>query len=299
MIKIVFTSLCLTSSLTLASAQVKLSFNPEVGAKYEHQTEHVLNDKQIVGARSLPIEEKVTKSYVLDIKGKDAKGVEIQFTWQHISLLMNSPMGKWGYDTKKPNETSSELDNIHGRIFNSVIGKSFIVSIAPDGSVNSIVGVDAIAEGIKQAVVADGDMGAKLSASIIEEHFTESAIKEMIEQSWKIYPANNVKQDDDWNIKNRWGEIANWNTTYILKDITNNVANITAEATVEVEPPGGIEGKLTGTQSGTLQLNINSGVLIGSNSMQNAKGNVKMRSMGMDMVVERVVKTTTTTKEIQ
>lgn len=140
-------------------------------------------------------------------------------------------------------------------------------------------------------------MGASLSSTMIKQFFSENAIEELIEQSWKNYPVTEVKSGDKWNIENRWGEIStmitNTKSQCALKDLDNNTANIAIEAAVEVDMTG---GKLTGNQSGEFQVNLKTGVPVSSYWTRNVKGNVV--SMGMNMVMEVIHKTKTSTREI-
>lgn len=305
--KITITGLLLISTLFIASSQVKLSFNPETGSNYVYQTEVVQSIKQIANGRELPREEKVVMTYLMSIKSKKTEGTEVLLTYQDISYVMTSPMAIWGYNSKKPfenpmnrngaNERLNELEKMHAHIFSSAIDKTITVLIAPDGSVNSVNGIEAITESIAQAVANDGEMGASLSSTMIKQFFSENAIEELIEQSWKNYPVTEVKSGDKWNIENRWGEIStmitNTKSQCALKDLDNNTANIAIEAAVEVDMTG---GKLTGNQSGEFQVNLKTGVPVSSYWTRNVKGNVV--SMGMNMVMEVIHKTKTSTREI-
>ncbi len=299
--RIVFAMLLLLLSLTFVSAQVKLSFNPQENTKYEYQIEVVQNIKQSVGERVLPIEENLTMKYQMFVKSKNAKETIAQFTCQDISYLLSSPMFKMGYDSKKAAENPTELDKIHEKIFGSVIGKAFSASIAPDGSVNSVTGIDAITEGITQAVASYGEMGSELAASTVSQWIGEDAIKGMLEQSLKIYPVTAVKSGDSWNIESNYG-ISNKKSAikngYTLKDIKNDAVVIDVDATIGLEPGGGLEGRLAGTQSGILLVDVKTGIPTLSDLALNVKGSVKSARMGnAEMLMEMIAKMKTTIKE--
>lgn len=298
----------LFASFFCCVAQVKLSFDPEVGARYEYLTEVVQNIKQIANGRELITNEgTVVMTHRMTIKSKNAEGTEVLLTYQDIFYVMTSPIAIWGYDSKKPfenqmnrdgaNERINELEKMHAHIFSNAIDKTITVLIAPDGSVNSVTGIEAITESIAQAVSNDGEMGAYLSSTMIKQFFSKNAINELIEQSWKNYPVNEVKSGDKWNIENRWGEISTTITSTksqcTLEDLDNNTANIAIESVVEVDMTG---GKLTGNQSGEFQVNIKTGVPVSSYWVRNIKGNIV--SMGMNMIMEVIHKTKTSTKEI-
>jgi hypothetical protein len=306
--RLVCASLYLMFCLSITLAQEKLTFSPEPGAKYEFQTDVVQNIKQTANGREMSREEKVVTTYLMSIKNKNAKETEVLLTYQDISYLMTSPMAVWGYDSKKPfenptnrdgsNEKIAGLDKMHERIFGSAIGKTITVAIAPDGSVNSVSGIETIAESITQAVANDGEMGASLSSTMIRQFFTANAIKEIIEQSWKIYPVGNVKVGDSWNMENKWGEVSNMITSTksqcALKHLGGGIAVVGVESAVEVNMTG---GRLTGNQSGNLQISLKKGMPDWSLWTRNIKGDVV--SMGTNMVMEVMHKTRMATNEIK
>ena len=305
--RLVCASLYLMSCLTITLAQEKLSFSPELGAKWEFQTDVVQNIKQTANGREMTREEKVVTTYLMSIKSRNAKETEVQLTYQDISYVMTSPMAVWGYDSKKPfenptnrdgaNERIASLDKMHERIFGSAIGKTITVAIAPDGSVNSVSGIETIAESITQAIANDGEMGASLGSTMIKQFFTENAMKELIEQSWKIYPVADVKVGDSWNMENKWGDpsqITSTKSKCVLKRLRGGIALVGVESAVEVDMTG---MKLTGYQSGNLQINLKTGMPVLSLWTRNVKGDVV--TMGMNMVMEENHRTRMTTNAVK
>jgi hypothetical protein len=55
------------------------------------------------------------------------------------------------------------------------------------------------------------------------------------------------------------------------------------DATVEMKPGAGMEGKLGGTQSGVLLVDVKTGMPVSSDMTQNLKGNMKMQGVNLDM----------------
>ena len=295
--EIVITGLCMTSGII--SAQTKLSFNAEVGSKYEYSNEYILN----VDQGGLLVEEKVSTLYLMNIMNKNSEETLVQFTYQNISFLQSSSMMQIKYDSKKAANNPTGIDKMYSKIFSSVVGKTFSASIAADGSVNSLAGIDAITEDITHTMSADGEMGEHLCASLIKQYFNEKVIKGVIESSLKIYPADKVKVGDSWTIENTFGGVSNMNETaqigHTLKKIKNDVATIDFEAAIEVEQGGGLEGKLNGTQSGTILVNTKTGMPVSSNLTQKVKGSITQHlSITIDMMMLMTAKIKTSFKEI-
>ncbi len=272
--------------MTFVSAQVKITFNPEKKSTYEYRIDIFQNIKQSAMGKDLPIEENMIMKYEMKIKNKKAKETEVQFTCRDISYLLSSPMLKMGYDAENPMENPTDLDKIHEKVFKSVIGTSFTALITPDGSVHSIKGLESIIKEVKKAVAEYGEMGTQLSNSIIRQWLGESALKGMFEQSLKIYPAKDVKQGDSWNTESTYGisnKESTINTSYTLKGIKSDVATVGAEGTVDLNPAGGLDGVLSGTQSGVILINTKTGIPDSSDLTLDVNGSVKQNGMEIKM----------------
>ena len=294
--KIVFAGMFLIAGLTVTSAQVKLSFNPDAGSNYEYRTEIVQNIKQSAMGREMPVEETVTMGFQMNVKSKNTQGVEAFFTYRDASYYLSSPMIKMGYDSKKSTENPNDLEKLLGKIFGGVVGKNFTLNVASDGKINTVSGVDAITGEIKKSVANDEvDKQTKLSDSEISQWLGEDALKGMFEQSFRIFPDKEVKIGDNWVIESSYG-ISNkktkTKTVYILKSIADGIATVSSTATVEMEPSGGAEGTLNGGQAGEILVDVKTGIPVSSDLTLNIKGNVKMHQMDMQMEMAAKIKTT-------
>ena len=297
--RIVFVTLFLMSGLTIGSAQVKLSFNPEKGKKYEYQTVAIQNIKQNVMGQEIPVEVEMSTKYLMEIKDKTSQEITVQFTYHEMAYIVSSPMMKMGYDSKNPVENPTDIDKMLGKMFEKMIGQSVMVVIAPDGSVKSLSGMDAIGESMISAISADGQMIAQLGAQM-KQQFNDNAMKSSFEQMFKIYPGNAVKVGESWTVENTT-VINNMNTglktKYTLKSVSKNIATIAVAGEIEMNPGAGMEGKLTGTQTGTMTVDTQTGVSVTGDVSQNMKGAFKVQ--GMDMQMELTSKTKTSIKEVK
>ena len=213
--RILFTGLLLILGLTVASAQIKLSFNPEKGKKYEYQTEVIQNIKQNLMGQEVPMEMKISITCLMEIKDKTSQEAQVQFTYQDVAYIISSPMMKMEYDSKNPVENPSEIDKALERAFSNLINKQFLMVIAPDGSVKSVTAVDAVAENAANTSAANWQVDAQIAAQI-NQQFSGDAMKNMFEQSFKMYPANAVTAGDSWNIEGTT-TINNMNTSLKTK----------------------------------------------------------------------------------
>jgi predicted RNase H-related nuclease YkuK (DUF458 family) len=115
-----------------------------------------------------------------------------------------------------------------------------------------------------------------------------------------MYPDNAVKAGDSWNIEIT-AMISNMNTSvktkYTLKEISGNIAAVAVESDMEMNPGMGMEGKLAGTQTGTITIDTETGLPLTSDMLQNITGVVK--AQGMDVQMEMTSKIKGSIKEIK
>ena len=297
--KLVLAGLFLISGLTMASAQIKLSFNPEKGKKYEYQQEMIQNLKQSVMGQEIPMETEMSTTYLMEIKDKTPQETQAQFTYQDFVFIVSSPMMKMMYDSKNPTENPSEMDQMLSKMFSKMIGQSIMVVIAPNGSVKSVTGMDAIFENMINSVNSAGQPAAQMAAQL-KQQFSDVAQKNSFEQLTRIYPPNAVKVGDSWNVENTMA-VANMNShtnmKYTLKEVKKNIATIAVEGDVEMTPGMGVEGKLSGTQAGTMQVDTKTGLTVSGETTQNIKGTIK--AQGMDVQMDMNMKGKLSIKEVK
>ena len=296
---IVFAGMFLVAGLTIASAQVKLSFNPEKGAKYEYQTESLSNVKQNVMGQEIPVEMEVSLMYLMEIKDKTPQEIQVQFVCKDIAYIISSPMMKMGYDSKIPIENPSDMDKIFGKMLNGMLGSSFMVVFSPDGSVISVTGMETIAENMSGAVANDGPIAAQMAVQV-KQQFSETAMKNSFEQSFQIYPDHPVRAGNKWDkesamILNNMNTV--FKTNYTLKNINRNMATVAVASNIEMSSGAGIEGKLAGTQTGTLIVDTRSGLPVSGNMSQNIKGAIS--TQGMEVQMEMETKNKSSIKEVK
>ena len=294
--KIIFcVGLCLVSSLITVSAQINLSFNPEMGKKYEYQVEMVQNVKQNVMGQEIPVETEMSSTYLMEIKNKTAQEIHVQFTYSDFTFLVSSSMMNSRYNSKKPTENPSEMDKMFEKIFSTLIDKPFMVVFAPNGSVKSVTGMEAIIKNMLDAVSADGQLGEQMGAQMSQQ-FNDEAMKSMFAQSFYFYPDKDVKIGDSWDVKNSISMNSlnfNINTNNTLKGINTNMATIEVKGDIDLDMEG---SKLTGKQTGAMTVDTATGIPTTSDISQNMSGSIK--AQGMEIQMEMITKVKTSAKVI-
>ena len=264
------------SGLTVAMAQIKISFNPESGKKYEFQTETIENSKESTMGQEKSKESETVIKYLMEIKEKTPLEIRVLFTYREIAHFFSHSRMKMGFDSKNPIENPSEMDKMLDKLLGKLLDKSFMAVIAPDGTVKSVE-MEAINESMAQSVITEDPMSETMSIGLKQE-FSESAIKRMIEQSLNFYPVNAVRVQESWTMEDT--HVSNLNLTtkakYTLKENKRDLATITVEAIIEVTHHR-MEGKLMGTQTGNILVDTKTGIPISTDVSQNVTGAFKVR----------------------
>ena len=296
--RIVYASLFLMSCFISASAQVKLSFNPASGSKYEYRMEATQSIKQNMMGQEVPMQTEMNVTYLMEVKEKTLQEIRVQFIYQGFAFSITSPMMNMKFDSKKPAENPSEMDNMFGKMYSTLIGKPFTVIFAPDGAVKSVTGMSAIIENMLGAISADGQVAKQLSAQMSQQ-FSDESMKNMFGQSFNFYPDNAVKVGDSWNKESTMPMNQmkiNMKTKNTLKEVSANMATVEVAGTTEMDMGGGMAGKVAGTQTGTMVIDTTNGIPVTSDISQYMKGSIKAE--GMEIQMEMVSKTKTTAKKI-
>ena len=283
--RIVFSALFLVSGLTIASAQVKLSFNPGKGKKYEYQTEVTLTNFL---DQNVQMKTELNIKYLMEVFDKTPHEITVQYTYNELIYNVSSPLINVKYASKNPVENASDMDQMFHKMFSKIIDQSFTMIYAPNGSVKSITGMDVITEGMISAIT---DVNPKLAqiGGIMSHLFDENSIKEMFEQSVKFYPKDAVRVGDSWNIETS-SVVNTLKTKYTLKSISKKIATIDVEGEAEYI----INTKGSTSLTGTMIVNAKTGLLV----MGDVKSTISTQ-LGKNTQMETITNTKTSIKEVK
>ena len=269
----------------LVQAQVKLSFNPEKGQKYSYLFETEQDMKQTFMGQELPTQVVMTMLMDMDISEKNNDETTLTSTYNAIKMSIANPMMSVEYDSQRPKENPTEIENMIATIFLGLIGKSFSVNIDQTGSVKSVSGMDELIQGLLRVLPQDNPAMQQMSGPFLQS-FNDDAMKNMFEQSFKIYPANPVNVGDSWegNITTAiMGMNQTMNNTYMLKAIEGNTAVMDVASTFVFNPEGSIEGEISGSQSGQMSLDVKTGMPQTSSVIQKYQG--KLNAQGAEILL--------------
>ena len=255
--------------------------------------EMLQNVEQDILGLDIPLKTVMKATYSMEILEKTAQEIHAQIIFREMEYSLSSSMLKMRYDSKNPVRNPTNMDKMLERMFDKMIDKPVMAVIAPDGSVKSVTGMDAIVENMSRAVAADGPAAAQAGATM-KQQFGDTAMKNTLEQSFKIYPANVVRISDSWNSETTM-MVANMNVDFktlcILKEIGTNNATVSVESDIKMSSDANMKGKLAGTQIGTIIIDSATGLPLTINMSQNAKGFIVMQGINVPVKLTGKMKT--------
>ncbi len=270
------------SSGSNAGAQVSgdavtLKFNLKEGQKYLYSSDM----KQKTKSMGQEMTNNMLVDYIYEVKSSTGENKVLSVTYDRIKLDMNAMGQVMSYDSKD----SSASKGMIAESMKDFKGKNFSVTIAPNGEIVKVDGFENLT-----------NSGTPINAN---------SIKEMMENVFNIYPDKPVKIGEQWkktmnlNMQTITMKI---DMTYTLKEINGDkalfdvVGKITSELGKDMKEMAGMKMEMSGTQSGNMEVEISTGMMISGKVQQVIKG--KMTMAGQEMPMDITTDITTTGKKI-
>lgn len=258
---------------TFAQKSVLLKFSPEVSKKYEMAFAY----KQ---ALEMPqfgsVATGIIMTYDFFIKERDsAKNFIIVTQYKSISVSTKTPMGDINFSTDAEVETGNFTAQLMQYIFKGMTGKDIILTIRPDGEVIKVEGFKEIIKNIFTDMGMDTLKEGKQIQQKLEESFSDEEIRKNFSDAFNILPNKEVKIGESWQrlgagsvIKEVKSKVMN---TYTLEEIDGNIAILSLKSDLSIDrtkASSAMKVNMEGTQSGTLKVDITTGLVIESNIEQ-------------------------------
>lgn len=252
---------------------LKLNFKP--GEKYLYTTQVSQNINATINGMNSGMDQSMLMEMTYAYEGEEAGNKKLKITYDHVAMNLNTAMGPVQYDSKNPGSTAST----DMAFMNNLIGKSFIVKVAPNGD---IAAVDGLAE-LVNSLSANEDANVRSS---LETQFSDTTIRMMMQNSFDLYPGKPVKVGESWSKKSvmsmgGFNINVNVENTYTLKSVDDGKATIalTSVMNLPATDMSGATGvptqiQMNGKQEGTMEINIASGQILSGKTTQQINGNI-------------------------
>jgi len=260
------------SGATGDPVELKLNFRP--GDKYLYSTEV----KQKINMMGMSMDQNMTMEMIYSASGEEGGNKKLDITYDRIMLSMMSIGGKIDYDSRNPSGGDSSLAFV-----NSLVGKSFSISVAPNGD---IVKVDGLSDLIGSFAAADPQTRAAM-----ESQFSDTAVRLMMQNSFDMYPGKAVKVGESWSKKSSMsfsGISVNVENTYTLKSVADGKATVGLVSVMDLPKmnmtdQAGMTMEMKGKQEGSMEIELATGRIISGKTTQSINGKLGAGDKEMPM----------------
>ncbi len=255
-----------------ADGTISISLNPPENTKYLFSSDV----KQTVTVMGMATAQNMLMEYSYEVTAAEGANKTMRVMYDHIKMEMTTMGRNMVYDSKD----SKSDHSIYGAM-DSMIGKSFEVTIDPEGKILDLKGWD--------KVMGSASGGP---ANMIDEN----TVKQMLETNINVYPNGPVIVGDQWKksaTTNVQMMTMTVNATYTLKEVKNGMALIKMEGKINMDPSAdttlakgmNMNVNMSGEQSGTLHIELKTGRITTADIKQHVKGSMSMGGQEMPMEI--------------
>ena len=263
-----------------------LSFNPDwkandtFGYTYTQESD---TDVSVMGQDQKTIQKQVMEfDYKIKDKSQDGN-TNMDVTIASLIVEQTSPMFSLDYNSKEATG-DGQFDKMYG----AMVGHSFNLTVDKEGDVTALEGADEMFDNMMK----DADIpNIQQMEGSLKAQFGNDAMKQNFSQFSKFLPGKPVKVGESWTAKDTIvGSLGMASVnTYTLKKRSGGTATIEMMgkvASLPDAPPMEMAGmkikyNLTGTQSGTIEIDEKTGYTLKSDIAQQIGGDMIIEMQGM------------------
>ncbi|WP_223648435.1 DUF6263 family protein [Hymenobacter psoromatis] len=245
------------------SDNVRLRFNLKPGSKFSYDAQSV----QAIEAGGQNIKQDITMVSSFAVKSAADSATKLDVSYDRVAMKMDAGSQQMTYDSRDPSTKGSPLALMGG-----LVGKHFTVGVTEAGRVTSVQGVSELVN----SLVDPANPNAVAMRTQLSQTLNDKAIKSMMEQSFNIYPNHAVQPGDTWTkvTSVTMGPMTmSATSTYKLNSISDGVAHIGVSS--KLDGQGAVS--LAGTQTGTMDVDVATGLLADSQLKQTLTGTPAMK----------------------
>ena len=247
-----------------------LSFNFPPGAVYAYLMDSHQTIEQEMMGRVSEIKQNMQMLSTHQVEKAEGTNKKLTVVYDRFYIKSSSNGSDMEYDSADSTKQPKELSQI-----GEMVNRPFSLVVSEKGE---ILSVDAI-----------GSMGSKMDSNQralaeAQSPLNDSTVRRMMEQSLNIYPASAVKVGDSWErryVTNMGFMDMEVNSNYKLVSVSNDIAHVEITASIRSIPSTnpqmkGMNIEMSGTQNGTMDIDVKSGLIHESMFTQNVTGKMKI-----------------------
>jgi len=266
-----------------------LKQNLPIGKKYIFSmvSDQIIN--QEISGQKTSLIQNIGTDYTFDIRNGEGDQKNIDVVYDRIFMKYTVRGNTTTMDSNDPDTTKLNP-------FKGIKGASFRMTMLPNGSIKSLIGIDGMLNNMIAKMSKDSMVMSNLKTTLAKQ-FDAEGMKQAMESSLKIYPDKPVKIGDSWVVdtKIQLTMPIETFTTYTLKEVKNGEAilNISGKLSSKgnFQTMGSnIQTDLYGTNSGDATLDIESGLIINSHLRTELSGTMLIKGQKMNFELQGINK---------
>jgi len=267
-----------------------------IGKKYDFSivSDQIITQK--VGGQTMNMNQNIGTDYTFNIKNGDERLKDVEVTYNRM-FIKSSAMGN------TMNVDSNDSDTTKSNPLRGLTNAGFTMSLAPNGEVKTVIGVDKMISDIAARSSKDS-VAVKQMKATLSQQFNAESMRHTMETSLKIYPDKAIKIGESWviNAKMQISMPIETVTTYTLKEVKDGVAYLDLRGTLLSKGlfksmGSEIQSDLSGTNIGDAELDIQTGFILKSHSrvdltgtMQTAGQTIEFEMQGINRIEGKEIK---------
>ncbi|MEI8278983.1 MAG: DUF6263 family protein [Bacteroidota bacterium] len=278
----VITTIALVSCKNGGGDTVALKFNFQPGSKYQYTMSTKLNIEQTVMGASIKIGQDMLMASTYTIAAADGSNKKISVNYDRIAMKSDNNYMPMEFDSADSTKQNDILKGI-----GKMINQPFNVVVSEKGEVISVEGLDKVINGMVDTTKPN----QKQQKALLSQQMSDSSVKASMQQSFNVYPDKPVKPGDIWT-KTYTVPMANIimkvESEYKLTSIDKGIAHIDVNSkmtSLSSTNPAMKELKIemTGTQKGTTDMEISSGLITSNKLIMDIKGKLNVTGTEVPM----------------
>lgn len=268
---------------------VDLRLNLKPGSQYVYTIQTNTTTEQKPMSQSISSTQNVTMEMTYNVGPAEGADRRITVTYDRLAMDMNSPMGAVRYDSRDSAKGDKRLAVVGG-----MLNKPFTMVVTPEGEIKSVEGLDAILRNIGDTTTEEGLAVHQQMA----ETFNDTAVRSLMRQSLDIFPGHPVKPGDTWTkTYNMDMNIMQMkvDNVFTLKSVEGNTAHLDMKAKISGQGAADLpelknmQISLSGEQTGTMDVDISSGLVTEGNVTWHITGDMSVMGMKVPMSIDSKV----------
>ena len=272
-----------------AKSKVLLRLNLQKGSIYEmdmHVTNNIEQDMLGQNMKIVQGMEMILSYKVTDVLPN--KNSLIEYSISRMKMNMDVNGNTVSFDSQSPDES-----NPMGAILKTINKMKVTFELTPSGKAEQVKGLDEITS----QIASNPQMAQALQMFSNDKNFSS-----FISQTFNYIPENEVKTGDKWTTQFKLPSLMEANTTmnFEVTGITKDSVTLNVVSDVNFEGPVEQNGmkidmKMTGTQTGTMTVDLNDGWVRSSDLNQKFDMHMKLKNpqTGEDMEIPMKVNSVT------